>query len=280
MMRLLVVMLAVFWAAAALAQDAVRVGLFGMVEQVAPLVVAGREVAVADGVPVISPLGRGQKLAVGDTVAITAGVMDGTLTAVRILEVYPVVGPVSSVSEGRAVIMGSAVHVPPDVTFKKGRWAALSGFWSGTTVITTNIRRVDGAGFAQLTGAVDPQAFAIGGSTLHGVVPPVDSFGDAPWMISGTAVLDGVQVQLMSKGLFGNGAEVVLWQGHASAPVASQTYMIHGTGVMGTARDAQMPAPGVLVARCAQEGRVLRKAPDGMQAAFDALDCASHIPAD
>ena len=260
------------------ADDAVRVGIFGMVEQISPLVVAGREVSVPAALPVISPLGRGQKLAVGDTVAITVQVLGGVLTASRLLEVYPVIGPVARVTQDGAVIMGSDVHVPPDTSFRTGRWMALSGFWSGQKIITTNTRRVDGAGFAQLTGIVQPETLAIGASVLRDVAVPDAGFGTTVWMVSGTPLADGVQVRLLSKGLFAKSIALVLWQGYASAPVASQTYMIHGTGLIGTARDADMPAAGALVARCARDGRILTAIPAVPSPAFTALECARHIP--
>lgn len=84
----------------------------------------------------------------------------------------------------------------------------------------------------------------------------------------------------MSQGVFGGPVDVALWQGYASAPIASQTYMIHGTGIIGTARDAEMPAAGALVQRCVIGGRVLRAAPEGSELAFAALGCATRVPAE
>ncbi len=87
-------------------------------------------------------------------------------------------------------------------------------------------------------------------------------------------------MRLLSKGVFGRAVELVLWQGHASLPVASQTYTIHGTGIIGTARDAQMPDAGALIVRCVFQGHVVRTAPDGFDAAYEALGCARDTPAE
>jgi hypothetical protein len=62
--------------------------------------------------------------------------------------------------------------------------------------------------------------------------------------------------------------------------VASQTYMIEGTGVVGTARDAQMPQAGALLIRCARDDRIVKAAPAGLEPAFLALGCAKHTPAE
>lgn len=263
---------------AAQAQDAVRLGVFGTVDGTEPLSVAGRQIAVPEGIAVISPLGAGQALALGDTVAIAVTATDGGLRATRILEIYPLVGPVTSSSGDTAVIMGSTIHLPPDTAVKNGRWVAVSGLWSGNTVITTKLRAVDGGGFGQLTGVVDPLGLQVGTSAVRDVQIPTGGFGDDVWMFAGAPREDGLGVRLMSQGLFGGEVDLTLWQGYASAPVASQTYMIHGTGITGTARDAQMPAAGELVVACAREGRVVRAPPEEHIAAFNTLDCPQDTP--
>lgn len=273
-MRQWLLLLWLLSAPAVQAQDAVRLGVFGTVEQMNPLVVAGVSIDVPDTVPVISPLGVGQTLERGDTVAISATLNGGALKAVRLLQIYAVAGPVSSVSADTAVVMGSKVHLPPDTDLGQGRWVAVSGLWSGETVITTKLRVLRDQGFGQLTGVVDPLSLQLGASGLGNVQVPAGGFGEGVWILTGTPRDAGLQVRLMSQGLFGGAVDMALWQGHASAPVASQTYMIHGTGILGTARDAEMPAPGALVERCAVEGRALRTPPEGLEAAFVVLGCA------
>ena len=283
-MRLLFLLICVMLAAPLRAQDALRVGVFGVVEGLDPLVVPGREISVPDDVRTISPLGPGQAIALGDTLAVVVSVEGGRLVAVRMLEFFPVVGPVADVREGTATIMGTTVHLPPKTSLKSGQWVALSGLWSGEQVITTKVRRVDWDGFGQLAGSVElataDQPLLIGRSTVFGADPPKDGFGDGIWMLSGQPEAEGLRVRLMSKGVFGSKVDLVLWQGHASLPVASQTYMIHGTGIIGTATDALMPSAGALITRCAWQGRVVRASPEGLEAAFEALDCVRHIPAD
>lgn len=110
------------------------------------------------------------------------------------------------------------------------------------------------------------------------VTPPADGYGNAVWVFSGTAQEDALQVRLTSRGVFGRAVDLALWQGYASEPIASQTYMIHGSGFVGTARDALMPAAGALVVRCVHEGRVVEAAPEKLEAAFAALGCSRHIP--
>lgn len=270
-----------FWIMSGLgaqAQDTVRLGVFGTVDGTEPLRVAGRQIEVPEDVAVISPLGAGQALAQGDTVAIAVTVTDDGLRATRILEIYPLVGPVTSTSADTAVIMGSTIHLPPDTALKNGRWVAVSGLWSGNTVITTKLRALDGGGFGQLTGVVDPLNLQVGTSVVRDVQIPTAGFGDDVWMFSGAPREDGLGVRLMSQGLFGGEVDLTLWQGYASAPIASQTYMIHGTGITGTARDAQMPAAGELVVACAYEGRVLRAPSEEQMVAFTALDCPQDTP--
>jgi hypothetical protein len=279
-MRWLLILVCILLGSPIQAQGAPRLGIFGLVESVDPLVVAGQKITISDGQRVISPLGPNQSIALGDTLAIAAQIVDGHLNATRVLEIYPVVGPVSAVQGKTATVMGSAVHVPPNTSIKVGAWVALSGLWSGETVITTNTRRADAGGFGHLTGLIDEESLRLGGSDVHGAQWPDKGFGNDIWLLSGTPDDTGLNVQLMAKGVFGGTVDLALWQGYASGPVASQTYVIHGTGITGTAHDAQMPKAGALVTRCAQAGRVLQAAPDGMQLAFDLLGCARRIPVD
>lgn len=258
------------------AQDVQRLGIFGVVDSIAPLVVAGHRIHRPDGVPVISPLGPDQDIQLGDTLAIAMHVLDGQLTALRILEIYPIVGPVAEENGSTAVVMGTAVHVPPDAAMKVGAWVAVSGMWSGEKVITTNLRRIDGGGFGQVAGVVVDDGLRIGGSTLRGGQRPSDGFGNDIWLLSGTPDAAGLNMRLMTKGVFGGAVDLALWQGHASGPVASQTYEIYGTGIIGTARDAQMPEAGARITRCAAGARVVDVAPEGAKAAFDLLGCANR----
>jgi hypothetical protein len=264
----------------ACAEDMPRLGIYGLVDSVSPLVVAGKQINLPDGYRVISPLGPSKSIELGDTLAITAEALGGQLHATRILEIYPIVGPVSAVRETVATVMGSAVHIPPDTSIKVGEWIALSGLWSGDTVITTNIRRVEGGGFGHLAGVIDEANLQIGSSDVRDAQWPDDGFVRDIWLLSGTPDETGLSVRLMAQGVFGSPVDMVLWQGYASAPIASQTYAIHGTGVIGTAHDAEMPTAGTLIIRCSQAGRVLHAAPDGMQQSYDALECARRIQAD
>lgn len=280
MMRLLMILLIAMFGGPVLAKDGLRLGVFGVVQTVSPLMVAGQKITRPEDVPVISPLGLGQTIGVGDTLAVRVKMDKGSLTAMRILQIHPIVGPISSVHGNTAIIMGSAVHVPPDLDLKTGTWVALSGFWSGEKLITTRSRGITQSGFGHLTGVVSSQDFKLGGSELYGAKAPDEGFGNHIWMFSGAPQKEGLQVSLIAKGIFGGDMDLAVWQGHASLPIASQTYTIHGTGLIGTARDAQMPDAGALITRCTRRGRILDVAPDGMEAAFDALGCSRYTQAD
>lgn len=255
------------------AEGGKRLGVFGTVTAIDPLIVAGQQIVVPDGLRIISPLGAGQTLGIGDTLAVAVSLDEGVMTATRILEIYPLVGPVASVSGTSAVIMGTELHLPPETKLEVGRWVAVSGLWSGDTVITTRLRPFDGGGFGQLTGVIKAETMEVGSSAVRGGHIPVEGYGEGIWMFTGTPRDDGLQVDLTSRGLFGGDVDMMLWQGYASAPVASQTYAIHGTGITGSAPDDLMPAPGTLVRRCAQKGRILRAPPEGLDIAFSALGC-------
>lgn len=277
-MRLWVIVIFAIMTGVAQAQEPVRLGIFGMVENAMPLVVAGRQIEVPSGIPVISILGQKETIALGDTLAIVVRAGDIGLVAERIFEIYSVVGPVREVDGDTAVIMGSAVHVPSGARIKAGQWLAISGFWSGEKAITSNLRKF-GGGIAQLAGTVDQDGI-LGGTTVLNRQSPTGGYGDDVWVLSGLPESSGLQVRLTSKGVFGRSVDLALWQGYASSPIASQTYMIHGSGIIGTARDAQMPAAGSLIVRCVHAGRVVEKAPKAMEAAFAALGCAKRIQAD
>ncbi|MBB3992457.1 hypothetical protein GGR95_000076 [Sulfitobacter undariae] len=283
-MRLLTFLIFVGLAYQAHAQDAPRLAVFGVVETVNPLVVAGREILLPEGVRILSPLGPSGAVQLGDTLAIAATLSNGTLVATRVLEVFPIVGPVATVTEGTATVMGTAVHVPPKAVVKKRQWVAVSGLWSGEKVITTNLRSVDWDGYGQLAGAIDrvegTEPVKIGGTTINGARVPQDGFGNDIWTFSGAPEGTALGMRLMSKGVFGGKVDLTLWQGYASLPIASQTYMIHGSGIIGTAKDASMPQAGSLITRCVLDGRVVYAAPIGLEAAYDALGCATTLPAD
>jgi hypothetical protein len=283
-MRHLLILLCLGGAGPVLAQDAPRLGIFGLVEGTDPLVVAGQTFVVPDEAPVISPLGTDAVFELGDTVAVVATVEDSRLVAIRLMQVFPVAGPLSDVTENTATVMGTAVHIPPGVTARSGQWVALSGLWSGETVITSRLRRIDWDGFGQLAGVVEVSDGTaidrIGGTKITGVQAPKGGFEGSFWTLTGSPERAGLRVRLISKGVFGGEVDLVLWQGYASLPVASQTYMIHGSGITGTATDALMPDAGSLVRRCAAQGRVVKSAPKGLEAAFDLLGCAKYIPVD
>lgn len=262
------------------AQDTPRIGIFGSVERISPLVIAGVEIVVPQDVPVLSPLGPEQGVLLGDTLAVVVTLEAEQVVAARILAVYPLIGPVADTPEQARRVMGTAFHLPPGTVLSSGEWVAFSGFWSGGTLITTNLRKVEPGGFGQLAGVVDRDSGRIGESEIRADAPPPDGFGADIWMLSGAPDPAGLRVQLMAKGMFGGAVDLVLWQGHATAPVASQTYMVYGTGITGTARDAQMPDAGDFITRCVRERQIVHAPPQGAEAAFAAFGCARHIPVD
>ncbi|QUJ75949.1 hypothetical protein KDD17_13580 [Sulfitobacter albidus] len=259
----------------ALADEAV-VGIFGAVDRLDPLTVAGVVVLRPEGVPVISALGPDQTLAPGDTLAIRARVTPQGVTALRLLEVYPIAGPISASADGEARVMGTPVHLPSNSDFKAGDWVAFSGFWSGTKVITTATRRIEGGGIAQLTGTLTLEDAAplprIGESAASGVQIPEGDFDDHVWTLTGTPTDTGLRAFLTARGLFGGDVDLEVWEGYASGPVASETWRVFGTGVYGYDRERDMPQAGSAVRVCAAAGRVLRRAP-GEGAAWAALGC-------
>ncbi len=270
MMRLVILIWAMA-SGAVQAQDAPRIGIFGTVSQVAPLVVAGRAVNWPAAVPLLNVLGAGGDVAEGDTLALVVRAQGGELIAERMLQVFGVIGPVGDVMVERISVMRTDVHRPPGRDVAQGDWVAVSGLWSGQSLITSGLRVVEPSGFAQLTGVVEEGA--VGGTALLDAVPPQGGFGSGPWIFGGAPEVSGLRVDLMSRGVFGGPVDLVLWQGYASPPIASQTYEIYGSGIIGTARDAQMPAAGALITRCARQGRVIAVPPTGLEDAFAALGC-------
>ena len=203
----------------------------------------------------------------------------GTVTSVTPLVVA---GQRVVVPDGLSVIspLGAGQVISPDASVRPNLWYAVSGLWSGETIVTTKLRKVDGAGFAHLTGMVDAESQQIGGSAISGAQPPQDGFGTDIWLLSGTPLLRGLRAQLLSKGVFGGDVDLALWEGYASLPVASQTYVIYGTGISGRAVDAQMPEAGEWIMRCMQNQQTLKAPPDGLYTAYMLLGCARHTRAD
>ncbi len=268
-------------ASVAHAQETLKLGIFGTVSSIDPLVVAGQRIERPDALRVISPLGPDQSIAIGDSFAIRAEIIAGKLVAERMLAIYPIVGPVRAVEGQLADIMGTKVHIPPSERMKKNLWYAVSGLWSGDTIITTNLRRLDGYGFAHLTGVfVEDETRQIGRTTVTGLSPLEDRSDSDIWLLGGTPIGKGLAVRMSSQGLFGRGVDLGLWEGYASAPVASQTYVIYGTGITGSESDAQMPQAGELVRRCAKDNRTVKAPPEGLHTAFIILGCARHARAD
>jgi len=256
----------------------VRLGIFGQVQALTPLVVAGQTIVWPEGRAVLSPLGQ-TSVALGDTLAIAASLDDGALIAQRVMMIYPLIGPVDRAADGSVAVMGSRVVVPDGATVTPGTWVAVSGLWNEGKVIATRLRPVEAGGFGHLAGQVEEAGNRIGGSMLSVGRRPEAGFDGGIWMLTGLPGSEGLDVQLLVRGVFGGPVDLALWQGYASGPVASQTYTIRGTGVVGAARDAQMPQAGALVTRCARGSRVVQAAPEGLDAAFEALGCARHTPA-
>lgn len=279
-MRLWFCLIFLVLAQAVQARDASQIGVFGTVERVAPLVVAGQQIEMPADLPVISPLGTGQSILVGDVLAVRGVLVGGRLHAERVLAIHLIVGPVSGLAERTATVMGTDVHIPPEVTVNIGGWYAVSGLWRGDTVITSRMRGVEPGSFGQIIGVLDEDGPKIGSSIISGGQIPKDGYGDDIWILNGTPQEKGLSVRLNSKGVFGGPVDLALWQGYATPPVASQTYMIHGTSIAGTASDAQIPGAGALITRCVGQSSVLKAAPEGLSTAFLALGCAKHILAD
>ena len=120
-MRLLPILTYALMTGFAQAQEPVRLGVFGMVDSIAPLVVAGRQIVMDDDVRIISILGQQEAIAAGDTLAIVVRPSGQGLIAERIFEIYPAVGPVREVTGDTAKIMGSSVHIPPNADIKVGQ---------------------------------------------------------------------------------------------------------------------------------------------------------------
>ena len=115
---------------------------------------------------------------------------------------------------------------------------------------------------------------------MTGIPLSEDGFGTDIWLLSGTPKGKSLAARLSSKGLFGGAVDLALWEGYASLPVASQTYVIYGTGISGSASDAQMPQAGELIRRCVKDNRTVKAPPEGLHTAFIVLGCARHTRAD
>ncbi|MEP1944206.1 MAG: hypothetical protein ABJJ03_13980, partial [Sulfitobacter sp.] len=190
-MRRLLVLLCVVMGVPAQAQTVQRLGVFGLVESLEPLVVAGQQITLPDDLRLISPLGPDQEIALGETLAVTAQLVDGQVLATRMLQIFAVVGPVGVVHGQSATVMGSEVHIPPDLSLKSGKWVAISGLWSGETVITTKVREVGAGGFAHLVGVMSEEGLRLGGSGVWNGSTPQEGFGQSIWSVSGAPVDDG-----------------------------------------------------------------------------------------
>lgn len=247
------------------AEAPLRIGIFGIVDQVAPLVVAGTAIAKDADLPVLSALGPEQRMSVGDTVAVRATFENGLLRAERILEVYAVAGPITARDGNAANVLGTPVHVPIGSDPQIGEWVALSGLWSGEKVITTAMHPGEVGGLAQISGVfelqVDMAVERMGRTAVVGTELPQGDFDDAVWTLTGVPEGDALRVYTMARGLFGAPMDMELWEGYASGPVASETWMVHGTGIYGYDREADMPATGTQVRVCAAHGKVLRTPP-------------------
>lgn len=271
----------VLMAQGAAGETPLRIGIFGIVDQVVPLVVADNPITNDESLPVLSALGPDQRIAIGDTVAVRAVFEKGQLRAERILQVYAVAGPITARDGHEMTVLGTPAHVPSDVDPKVGQWVALSGLWSGDKVITTGVHASEAGGLAQVSGvfrvpdAVD--TFRIGRTAVAGVEPPQGDFDDAVWTLAGVPDGAGLRVHTMARGVFGGPVDLEIWEGYASGPVASETWMIHGTGIYGYDREADMPEPGTQLRVCSVQGKVLRTAPADapltLGAAMIALSC-------
>lgn len=251
-------------------QQALRVGVMGRVTALDPLQIAGLSVEIAQDMPVISPLGprNGSTLRVGHTLALTLEEAGESWAVKRALHLYPLVGPVDKVEGGRLQVMGSAVLPGSAEMFEgiaQGNWVGISGLWQEGGVLASRAGTIPATGFAQLTGSYvapeeDTQNARIGGTEILGELEDEVQTGDL-WVLSGSPQKGALRVGLKSSRVFAGTVDMVLAEGFASAPIASETFTLLGTGLIGHARESEMPQGDTPGLYCAVHGVILRKVP-------------------
>lgn len=255
------------------AEDAapLRVGVIGTITALDPVQINGLTLEVGEDTPVLSPLGprNGLTLRVGHTMAVTLEVAGDGWDIKRLLHVYPLIGPVSTITDGTLDVMGSIVVAGSPATFEgisAGNWVGISGLWRGEQLIASRAGAISATGFAQLSGSYvaaeeetgNPK---IGGTEINGPLPAETDTADM-WVLSGTPSDTALKILLSSPRLFVGEVDMVLAQGFASAPIASETFMLLGTGLIGHAKDSDMPRQDSPIIRCAIGRVILQKPPE------------------
>lgn len=271
-------MICVFWICVALprplaAQDdtaPLRLGVIGTITALDPVQINTLTLDIAQDMPVISPLGprSGRTLRLGHTLALTLEKADRGWDLKRALHIYPLIGQVSAIEDGVLVVMGSRViGTAPDMFdgIKPGYWVGISGLWQGDQLMASRAGAIPPTGFAQLSGSyvapeIDTSNARIGGTTIIGPLGDKVTTGDF-WAISGAPTENAIKVVLKSTRIFAGKVDLVLAQGYPSEPLASETYTLLGTGLLGYATESDMPDPDRPGLVCGIDGTILRKPP-------------------
>lgn len=260
--------LAIFlWPAVAVGEasdSTLRVGLFGVVTGETELHLNGQKLPLDPKTPVINPLGliRGQDVKAGDVLALTIEVSSERWTVLRAMQIFAVIGPATKKTTDQMAILGNDVLPLAGEKLTKGRWAAVSGFWQDNRIVDAHVTQVSATGFAHISGPIAPPQsignFEIGQTGLVRMKAKDPKEGQL-WLVSGPALEAGIRADLMTQGLFSGRLDLVVMEGYASAPIASETYEVFGTGLIGYAKESDMPSPKTRAIFCGINGKVVRK---------------------
>ncbi|UWR22704.1 hypothetical protein [Sulfitobacter sp. S190] len=281
-MRTLLFLICAMLPAALWADAPVRVGFLGPVTQVDPLMVNGQEILLAEDVPVVSFIGGDGALRVGDVLQIEAEFDGDRFSATRVVRQFLAVGPVQIAKDTGISVMGSGFRGPGADGVAEGQWIAVAGQWRERHGVISRLIPLNDPAIAMTGGhpnlpedGVGP--IRIGQTAITGLAAVPSKTGY--WTVIGAAGADSIRANVLSTGLFADDIAFALVAGFASGPIASETYEIIGTGIVGYAREAQMPQRDQPQLFCVAGGKVSRGAPADagavVLALFDVWGCPS-----
>lgn len=196
----------------------------------------------------------------GDTVAALVIHDDQGWIVSEIIQILPLVGPVSDQTETTLTIMGTLV-IQPDLesAITVGEWVAVSGFWREDKVVATRLEVIAPQTFAQIQGTYYPEGSSdgqIGGSHIYDAAQ-IDMPTSGVIRVFGQETKDGILAQSFQAAPFETPVRTVLTQGYLSVPDTEGFYTVLGAGLISQTQRPEMIDPQAFVTFCGVDGNLL-----------------------
>lgn len=214
-------------------------GIVGIVQDLGSININGHWIRFDDDMMVTGPLGAisAADLRKGHSVAAMVTPAGSDWSATELVQTYPIIGPVQTLSQNEMTIMGTTVDLSslalsPDVVV--GDWVAVSGLWRGEVVLASQVEPIAPQEYAQLFGSyvaqIEGRPLQLGATVIEDIVLEHAQPGDVI-RIFGVPTNTSLRAREVDLGLFDQPIGIMLAQGFITVTGPGRRYSIPGSGI-------------------------------------------------